>query len=231
PDRSAYSPRGGSLGTWDFWLDYDYNYSYLSFFGYVRAKSLMDGYWDRVAKRDKDTSPYRAGFAQIICVADTDSEAERLYAAHCLYFFNRCLHVHPPFADPPGYRTINTIKFGALSAFQKTPLQAIQDLTWKQLVDERFVVAGSPETVRQQLEECIRGLRVGHLFCLFHNGDMPDWKTRLSSRLFAQKVMPKLRDIWPDWRHDDRWMPKPMKDRRHPEEHLPAVSDTAQRSA
>src|SRR5439155_1165726 len=172
--RAAICVIGNSIATWDFCLDHDYNYSYLSFFGYLRAKSLMDGYWDRVAKRGKDESPYRAGFAQIICVADTDADAERLYAEHCLYFFNRCLHIHPPFADPPGYRTINTIKFGALSAFQKTGLQVLQHLTWKQLLDERFVVAGSPETVRQQLEECIKGLRVGQLFCLFHNGDMPD---------------------------------------------------------
>jgi alkanesulfonate monooxygenase SsuD/methylene tetrahydromethanopterin reductase-like flavin-dependent oxidoreductase (luciferase family) len=191
----------------------------------------MDGYWDRVAKRGKDASPYRAGFAQIICVAETDAEAERLYAEHCLYFFNRCLHIHPPFADPPGYRTIETIKFGALSAFQKSPLHVVQNLTWKQLLDERFVVAGSPETVRQQLEECIKGLRVGHLFCLFHNGDMPDDKTRLSSRLFAERVMPRLRDLWPEWRQDDRWMPKPMRDRRRPEASLPAAAGTSARPA
>ena len=75
----------------------------------------MDGYWERVAERGKDDSPYRAAFAQIIAVADTDAEAEGLYAEHILYFFNRCLHVSPAFADPPGYRTIKTIKAGALA--------------------------------------------------------------------------------------------------------------------
>ena len=115
PHPPIYIPGGGSIETWDFCLDHDYNYSYLSFYGYVRGKSLLEGYWDRVAKRGKDDSPYRAAFAQIICVADTDAEAEELYAEHCLYFFNRCLHVFPPFADPPGYRTVNTIKYGALS--------------------------------------------------------------------------------------------------------------------
>ena len=113
PHPPIYIPGGGSIETWDFCLDHDYNYSYLSFYGYLRGKSLLDGYWERVAKRGKDDSPYRAAFAQIICVADTDAEAEELYAEHCLYFFNRCLHVFPPFADPPGYRTVNTIKYGA----------------------------------------------------------------------------------------------------------------------
>ena len=41
-------PGGGSLETYDFCLDYDYVYCYLSFGGYKRAKQLMDGYWQRV---------------------------------------------------------------------------------------------------------------------------------------------------------------------------------------
>ena len=67
PHPPIYIPGGGSIETWDFCLDHDYNYSYLSFFGYLRGKSLLDGYWERVAKRGKDDSPYRAAFAQIIC--------------------------------------------------------------------------------------------------------------------------------------------------------------------
>ena len=72
-----------------------------------------------MAERDKDDSPGRAAFAQIICVADTDAEAEELYAEHILYFFNRCLHVYPGFADAPGYRTVKTIKAGVLSQVRK----------------------------------------------------------------------------------------------------------------
>ncbi len=223
PHPPIYIPGGGSIETWDFCLDYDYNYSYLSFFGYLRGKSLLDGYWERVAKRGKDDSPYRAAFAQIICVADTDAEAEALYAEHCLYFFNRCLHVFPPFADPPGYRTMATVKYGALSQLTQARQKILENLTWKQLVDERFVIAGSPETVRQQLEECIKGLRIGHLFCLFHNGNMPDWKTRHSSKLFAEKVMPHLRDLWPEWKHDERWWMHPMDERVRPEERRPGA--------
>jgi hypothetical protein len=60
PHPPIYIPGGGSIETWDFCLDHDYNYSYLSFFGYLRGKSLLDGYWERVAKRGKDESPYRA---------------------------------------------------------------------------------------------------------------------------------------------------------------------------
>ena len=61
-----------------------------------------------------------------------------------------------------------------------------------------FVIAGSPDTVREQMEEMIKGLRVGHSSACFHIGNMPDWKMRHSTKLFAEKVMPQLRDMWPE---------------------------------
>ena len=116
----------------------------------------MEGYWKRVAERKVDKSPYRAGFAQVICVADTDAEAERLYGPHVNYFYNRCLHVYPGFADAPGYRTIKTIQTGALSQFTQAAARDYPKLSWKDLIDGRYIVAGSPETVRQQMEELIK---------------------------------------------------------------------------
>jgi alkanesulfonate monooxygenase SsuD/methylene tetrahydromethanopterin reductase-like flavin-dependent oxidoreductase (luciferase family) len=214
PHPPIFIPGGGSIETWDFCLDHDYNYSYLSFTGYVRGKQLLDGYWERVAARGKDESPYRAGFAQIVCVGESDAEAERLYAGPINYFFNRCLHVYPGFADPPGYRTIKTIKAGALSQLMALEKLLFSTLDWKALVDDRYIIAGGPETVRQQMEEMIRSLRVGHVFCLLHMGNMPDEVTRHSTRLFAERVMPQLRNLWPEWADDQRFWIKPMADRR-----------------
>lgn len=209
-------PGGGSVETYDFCLDNTYSYSYLSFSGYIRAKALLQGYWDRLTERNEpDESPYRAGFAQTICVAETDAEAERLYKDHVNYFFNRCLHVAPGFADAPGYRTIKTIKAGALSQFSPDLGEAAH-MPWKQLVDEGYVIAGSPDTVRERMEELIKGLNVGNIFCLMHIGDMPMDKTMHSTKLFAEKVMPKLRDMWPDYADDTRFWPSPLTKRATP---------------
>jgi len=52
---------------------------------------------------------------------------------------------------------------------------------------------------------------------------MPDWKTRHSSKLFAERVMPKLRDLWPEWKDDARWWISPMADRLRPEETRPGA--------
>src|SRR5271167_863193 len=187
PHPPIHIPGGGSIETFDFCIDNTYSYSYLSFGGYIRGQALMQGYWDRVTERNApDTSPYRAGFAQTICVADTDAEAERLYAKHVSYFYNRCLNVYPGFADAPGYRTIKTIQKGVLS--QYAPPMGFQNLTWKDLVEGVHIIAGSPETVRQRMEDLIRGLHVGHVFCLLHVGDMPKEKCMHSTKLFAEQV-------------------------------------------
>ncbi|HEY2051221.1 MAG TPA: LLM class flavin-dependent oxidoreductase [Caulobacteraceae bacterium] len=211
PQPPVHIPGGGSVETYDFCIDNTYSYSYLSFTGYIRAKALLQGYWDQVAKRNTpDTSPYRAGFAQTICVAETDEEAERLYSEHINYFYNRCLHVYPGFADAPGYRTIKTIQTGALSQYAP-PRGGFGQLTWKDLTEGGHVIAGSPETVRQRMEELIKSLHVGNIFCLMHVGNMPADKCMYSTKLFAEKVMPKLKTLMPEWSHDERFWCHPLE--------------------
>jgi alkanesulfonate monooxygenase SsuD/methylene tetrahydromethanopterin reductase-like flavin-dependent oxidoreductase (luciferase family) len=214
PHPPIFIPGGGSIETWDFCVEHDYNYSYLSFTGYLRGKALLDGYWERVARAGKDESPYRGAFAQVVCVGETDAEAERLYRPHVDYFFNRCLHVHTGFADPPGYRTVATIKTGALNQYKPLTPDALGELPWKQLLDEGNIIAGSPATVRERMEELIKSLHVGHVFLLFQIGSMPNDLVCHSSKLFAEQVMPKLRNLWPDWAGDERWFPQPMDGRR-----------------
>ncbi len=218
PHPPIYIPGGGSIETWDFCLDNDYNYSYLSYSGYKAGKALLDGYWDRVAQRGKDNSPYRAAFAQVICVAESDAQAEELYAEHVDYFYNRCLHVYPGFADAPGYRTVKTIKAGVLSQLRRSNLRNYSELSWKDLVEQGYIIAGGPDTVRERMEDMIKSLRVGHVFGLFQVGNMPDEKVRYSSRLFAEKVMPQLQNMWPDWATDNRWWISPLETRVRPDE-------------
>ena len=171
------------------------------------------------------------GFAQIVFVADTDREAEELYSEHANYFFNRCLHIYPGFAEPPGYRTIKTIKSGKLSQMTENFQRLFSTLTWKDLVEGGYIIAGSPATVREQMEHMIKELRLGNVFCLFHTGNMPDWKTRHSTQLFAEKVMPHLQKLWPEYDGDDRWWIKPYDERTDPAQSMPGGVNDARAHA
>jgi alkanesulfonate monooxygenase SsuD/methylene tetrahydromethanopterin reductase-like flavin-dependent oxidoreductase (luciferase family) len=185
-----------------------YLYSYLSYSGYMRAKNIMDGFWQRMKDMGKEPNPYHAGFAQTVCVAETEAEAKELYWPHIDYFYNRCLHVYPGFADAPGYRTNRTVKAGIKSQLEMAAQRARQELTWEGLVEAGYVVAGPPDKVIAKLNELADTLNVGHLMLLLQMGSMPRDVALYNTRMFAERVMPHLRDKFNDF--EDKWYPKMM---------------------
>ncbi len=49
-----------------------------------------------------------------------------------------------------------------------------------------------------------------------HVGDMPNDKCMYSTKLFAEKVMPKLRNMFPEYADDDRFWCQPIAKRVTP---------------
>jgi alkanesulfonate monooxygenase SsuD/methylene tetrahydromethanopterin reductase-like flavin-dependent oxidoreductase (luciferase family) len=214
PHPPVWIPGGGSIETWDWCLDHDYCYCYLSYYGYKRGQEVLRGFWEVVDQRQIDPNPYRVGFLQLVGVAETDAEAEKLYAPHADYFYNRCLHVYEGFADAPGYRTIPTLRRGFKAQFGAAASQARANLTWKDFVEQGYVIAGSPSTVREQLSEAMKTMRVGHLMVLCHFGNMPPELTKRNTELFAKEVMPHMQQMW--GAYEDRWWPEPAAQRATP---------------
>jgi alkanesulfonate monooxygenase SsuD/methylene tetrahydromethanopterin reductase-like flavin-dependent oxidoreductase (luciferase family) len=202
---------GGSVETWKFATDNDYTYSYLSFLGHKHAKLLMDGYWSQVEKAGMDDNPYRAGFAQLVVVADTDAEAERIYLKHLRNFYQKSLYVAPHFGNVPGFMTRRSFEF-QLNHRGSSPFNfdfKPHEATWKQLVeDSRMVIGGGPQTVAGYIEEAVRNIRVGHLMVILQIQSMDPELTAYNSGLFAEKVLPKLRGIWEKEGYADRWWPQ-----------------------
>ena len=76
------------------------------------------------------------------------------------------------------------------------------------IVDNGYVIIGSPDEVAEQLREVATNLNVGHLMLLLQYGNMSKDLTRYNTKLFAEQVMPKLRDVHSSW--TDHWWPNPM---------------------
>ena len=53
-------------------------------------------------------------------------------------------------------------------------------------------------------------------FCLIHVGNMPGLENSLLDEIVRRKVMPGLRDMWPEWKDDNRWWCKPMETASNP---------------
>jgi len=205
PHPPVWIPGGGSVETWEWTARQDYVYCYLSYFGYKHAKKTMDGFWEAIARLGADENPFRAGFLQLVGVSETDAQAETDYAPHVHYFYQKCLNVWEGFAEAPGYRTVRTLRTGARPQVGLAAKQIRAALTWKDYVEQGYIVAGSPATVREQLTDCIRKLRVGHLMVLLQIGSLPKELTLKNIELFGREVLPHLRDLWVGQK--DRWWP------------------------
>jgi alkanesulfonate monooxygenase SsuD/methylene tetrahydromethanopterin reductase-like flavin-dependent oxidoreductase (luciferase family) len=209
PHPPIWIPGGGSVETWEWVASRDYMYCYLSYFGHQRGLNVMKGYWDEIERQGKEPNPYRAGFLQFVAVSESDAQAEKDYAEHAEYFYNRCLHVYPGFADAPGYRTMRTVKAGLSAQFERQVVQAASGrLTWKDFIKDGYIIAGSPETVRQQLEEAAKALNVGHLMVLLQFGSMPPELVRKNTELFSREVMPHVRHLFDEY--EDKWWINPL---------------------
>lgn len=205
PHPPVWIPGGGSVETWDWCVEHDFLYAYLSYFGYLQGKRVMDGYWEAVDRLGADPNPYRAGFLQFVGVAESDAQAEDLYAEHALYFYNRCLRVFRGFTSPPGYSSIETVRRGIESQLAAAAAMQATELTWGDIVERGYVVAGSPSTVVDRLNDMADAMKVGHLMLLLQFGNMPKEKVLANTELFATEVMPKVRDRFDDY--EDRWWP------------------------
>ncbi|MSO77476.1 MAG: LLM class flavin-dependent oxidoreductase [Alphaproteobacteria bacterium] len=224
PHPPVWIPGGGSVETWRWCAEMDYVYCYLSYFGYKAGQATMKGFWDEMDRLGKDRNPYRAGFLQFVGVADTHDEAMQLYREPAEYFYGRCLHVSAQWANPPGYTSEATIRAGvesqigrAAGLMQKEILKARRAVTeMRDIVDAGYVIVGTPDEVAERLREVAKTLNVGHLMYLLQYGNMSKQLALYNTRLFAEKVMPQLRDLFDD-RWEDRWWPKPMAAHRRVE--------------
>ena len=177
PRPPVWVPGGASVETWDLCLENDFLYANLSYFGYQEGQKIMDGFWNAVDRHKLPHNPYRAGFLQFIAVADSDAEAERLYAEPALYFYQRCLHVYAGYVNPPGYMSMATLQAGIEGQVARITNRAgaraeMATLSWKDLIERGYLVAGSPATVADRINDMADKLNVGHLMTLLHFGNM-----------------------------------------------------------
>ena len=211
PHPPVWIPGSGSVETWGWVSRMNYVYCYLSYFGYKRGTKVMRGFWDEMKKLGIDDNPYRAGFLQLVAVSETDEKAEEEYGPHVDYFYKKCLHVYDGFADAPGFRSVRTLKKGVTSQLGEAATRQRQQLTWKDYIQEGYVIAGSPKTVVKNLRNAVEGLRVGHLMVLLQIGSMPPDLTMKNTELFAKEVLPYVQDMWSEYQ--DHWWPNPLTER------------------
>ena len=206
PRPPVWVPGAGSIETWDTCISKGHLYAYLSYSGFKRGKKVMDGFW-KVANEAGVDNPYHAGFLQLVCVARSEQELQDKWAEHAEYFYNKMLYVYEGFNDAPGYRSIDTIRAGLLAqTISRFGRPSVEMKTFDELREAGNIVAGTPSQVTEQLEQVIKGLRVGHLMILNQFGSAPHELALENIELTGKEVLPKLRGLWSEY--EDHWWPQ-----------------------
>ncbi len=200
----------GNPRTMQFTLDREFGFNYFGWFGAkVTGRRIFDRFWQLAEEAGKDPNPYRMGFMQTICVADTDAEAERLYAKHVEYFFQKGLGSIPMhrLALPGG------IDIRGVEAIMRDPgdfgvYSKMKTASFADLVESGSVICGSVDTVVEQLSAFITDFRIGNLHAMLQIGSMPAELTKHNIDMFADHVMPRLRELWSDTDYEHHWWPE-----------------------
>ena len=216
PHPPVLIPGSGSITTWDFVAEHDYCYCYLSYYGNSYAKSITDRFWERMDQLGKDRNPYRMGFLQLLVVSETDARAEKEYAEHIKYFYDKSYFIPPYFMDTPGFNDYVSMVHSVKKTTQARSEQTGQwrDWSYKDFVDQQFVIGGSPASVVGQVKDAVKKLRVGNLMVLLQIGSMPHELTLKNIELFGKEVLPHIRDIWDDQGWENHWWPERLKAKR-----------------
>jgi len=209
PHPPVWIPGSGISSTAEYVVEHDHCFCHLSYFGTKNAEQVGDRYWELVARKGRDANPHRFSFLQLIGVSETDAEAEE-YAAHAEYFFHKLLHTPQHYQAIPGCLEYNSLLAAMQNQTRGVDLRA---LTFKDFRERGFVVTGSPKTVRDQLLDGTKRLRIGHLLALLHFGSMSTELCKKNIDLFCREVLPHLEGLWDDeW--EDRWWPERLRAKR-----------------
>jgi alkanesulfonate monooxygenase SsuD/methylene tetrahydromethanopterin reductase-like flavin-dependent oxidoreductase (luciferase family) len=210
PHPPIWIPGSGISSTAEYVVGLDHCFCHLSYYGAKNATSVTDRYWELAASKGRDDNPHRLSFLQLIGVADSDAEAEDIYGPHAEYFFHKLLYTPQYYRQIPG-----CLEYPALVQQLRHNPRAeakLSELKAKDLYERGFVMVGSPKTVRDQLMEYMKRLRVGHLLSLLHFGSMPTELCKRNIDLFGREVLPHLEPLWDEY--EDRWWPQRLRAKR-----------------
>jgi alkanesulfonate monooxygenase SsuD/methylene tetrahydromethanopterin reductase-like flavin-dependent oxidoreductase (luciferase family) len=188
PHPPIWLPGTGSLETVEFAAEKRYPFM-MVFSPQAYQRKAYDAY-RRFAeeKFGYEAQPNQLAFAVPTYVAETDAIALKEIEPHIMWLFHKGLHTTRQFFIPPGYVTERS-----LAAMLRSGVKQFADLTFKDLIDQGYIIAGSPATVIEKLSVYVEEMKAGMLIGGAHCGDMPEELVSKNMELFSKEVMPHFR--------------------------------------
>jgi alkanesulfonate monooxygenase SsuD/methylene tetrahydromethanopterin reductase-like flavin-dependent oxidoreductase (luciferase family) len=189
PHPPIWIPGGGSVETLRLVAKHRYTYlavlsprpALLKTMARLRELCLEEGY---------EAAPHQIAQNIAVHVAESDAQARREVEAHELWVYQNFFRspMHDNF--PPGYTSAQSLANMLEGGYRSKPLS---ELTYDEIVDMGWLVAGAPETVASRLRELMEEAGTGRLVIGANNGSKPRWLALKSLTMFAEEVVPRLR--------------------------------------
>jgi alkanesulfonate monooxygenase SsuD/methylene tetrahydromethanopterin reductase-like flavin-dependent oxidoreductase (luciferase family) len=157
------------------------------------TRQAFDHYRRAAEKHGYEPAPELLGATVPVYVAETDDQAHREVRPHLEWLFRTGLKAPPDQWFPPGY--MSRASFATmLAAKREHGMKEHWELTYDELVDQRYVIAGSRDTVIERLSELADDVGAGIVVGAGgHFGTMPHEQALESAQRMAEEVFPHFR--------------------------------------
>ena len=188
-DMEFIMPGGGSLETLK--LAAERRYTYQNALSPLPAMvKTLSRFRDLCREAGYEPDPRQSAAVINVHVAETDKQARQEVEALELWnyqnFFRSATHDN----FPPGYVSINSLRAMRSGGYRSTP---ISEMTYDGLLENRWLISGSPETVTATLKDTIEQLGAGRIIMGLSTGIKPRWMVDKSLGLFSEQVLPHFR--------------------------------------
>jgi alkanesulfonate monooxygenase SsuD/methylene tetrahydromethanopterin reductase-like flavin-dependent oxidoreductase (luciferase family) len=193
PHPPIWIPGQGSLETLQFIARHRYTYM-MVFSPLWFTRMAFDGLREECRRLGYEAPKSMFNACVPTYVAETDEQAHREAKAHLSWVFNTGLKIPDQLFFPPGYMSTKSFRnfIGALKAGKVKP--QVQ-LSYDELVQDRYIIVGSPETVKNQLGEYCDEVGAGGVLAVGSSyGPMPNWMVMKNMQIFSEEVMPEFRE-------------------------------------
>ncbi len=189
PHPPVWIPGAGSVETVELVAKRRFSYMGIPYFHIDVFQRVFDQFRDACEKEGYTAAPEQMGWGIPIYVADSDRKAREEFEPHFWYFIKKLLR--GILLAPPGYTSAKS----AIALLKQRKYFLSEVTSWDEIEKGCYAIVGSPETVRQKLEHYQKRLGAGVVLTGCQIGAAQHENTRVSMRLLATEVMPKLRSL------------------------------------
>lgn len=181
-------PGGGSIETQQLAAKRRYTYQSVLSPLDVMAKN-MERFRDFCRAEGYEPDPRQSAAVFSLHVAETDEIARKELEPYEEWAYQNFFRSPSHDNFPPGYVSVSSMR-AMRGGYRSRPMN---EMTYDDLMENKWILAGSPQTVTEQLHTVVEKLGLGRVILGITTGLKPQWMVDKMLTLFSEEVLPHFR--------------------------------------